>query len=230
MQLIIDTESQIYELAERVKFLNAAGGLQKIINIGRVQNKINELNKQQFYNIDSHLADNSNEHKQLIERNYELLKTPKIRFTVYSNSFSFLGSYTKNVDGHINPNGYSYSHSVRTNFSFLPFDSMRFPTEMKGHVDYWGKLTLKTSKTSYALFKSLPKHFEGYVDTNGYIQIDNVRNDWEVLSNGGTTIGQLIANHFEYDEGKNQQFQSNISELSENIHKFWEQIKADNKR
>lgn len=229
MKAIRETEQQIRELSERIKFLNESGGLQRMLNIGRLRNKKDELSKRQFYQIDGHLASEDREYQKIIEHNYDLLKTPKIHFTVYTNGFSFLGSYTRRIEGVINPNGYSYSYSARTNFAFLPFDSLRYPTEMKGKVDYWGKLSLKTTRTSYALFKSLPKRFMGYVDTNGYVRIENIENGWETASNGGMTIGKLIANHFEYDQYKNGQFQDNKAILSEKIHQFWDGIKAENR-
>lgn len=223
LEEIKSSEELITDTHNRINYLETNGGLEKLFKLGRTQKRLKKLEDLQFFRIDHFLKSSNSTYQEFIDRNYELLETPKIHFTVYSTGMSFLGNRSKQVDGDIYPNGYSYSYSSKSNIAILPFDSMSFPSKMVGNVDYWGRLTLKVTRTNYSFMKSLPKRFEGFVERDGYVEIDNVENNWEVTQ--GTTMGKLIANHFEYDEQKNEIFQSNRDVLRCIINDFWEEIK-----
>lgn len=213
----------IEDTSGRIKQLEKAGGLKKLFGLGRNVKKLKKLEDLQFYKIDAFLKSSDSKYNGIVRQNYELLETPKIHFTVYSTGRSFTGNRSKQIDGDIYPNGYSYSYSSKSSIAILPFDSMSFPSKMSGHIDYWGRLRLKTTKVDYSLMKSLPSKLQGYVGENGFIEIETTDTSWEVTE--GTTMGKLIANHFEYDEQKNFDFQSNRDALRDSVYEFWNEIK-----
>jgi len=222
------TQSEINALSLKIEQLKTTGGIGKYLKLSHLEKQFKKLDDKQFYNVDEYLVATDLSYKAIVDHNIELLKTDKLHFSVYTSSIAFLGSYTKEIIGSVFPNGFSYSYSTKSNIAFFPFDSLRFPTRMSGRIDHWGRFKLKTTDTSYALFKTLPKKLSGSVDAAGSINIDNIQNISEFGSNGNAIIGKLIANHFEYDESKNEQFQNNKALLSKKIYAFWESIKSPN--
>lgn len=217
-------EKLIQALNSKIGNLKKTEGISKWLNLGRYEKELKRLNNLQFYQIDDLLHSTDESYKQIVDKNYELLKTEKLQFTIYANGYSHFGNYTKQVNGSIYPNGYSYSYSAKSNFAFLPFDSIKYPKELTGKIDYWGRLRIKTTKVGYGFFKTLPEKLYGYVGSNGFLKIDNIKYDWEFFTKN--TMGKLIANHFEYDEIKNEGFQNNKALLSDKIHEYWNELKG----
>ncbi len=224
LNFLIEAQKEIKNLENKINVLNEKGGVSKLFNLGRLEGKLEKLNEIQFQNIDNFLSNEHQKYQELINRNFALLKNQKIQFTVYSTGLALFGSHAKQLKGSIYPNGFSYSYSTKTNISFLPFDSMRYPSKLRGKVDYWGRLELKTVETGYAFLRRLPKKFIGSVDANGNIEIDNVENEFEWFD-GKWTIGKLLAGHFNHDESKNEEFQHNKEQLLNIAHGYWDELK-----
>ncbi len=222
---IISNEQRIDDVSNRIIKVSIQGGLIKLFFLEYLKSKLKKLESLQFSSIDEYLSETDEEYKNTIQKNYELLKTKNIVFTVYHEEFSFFGNHTKTLEGDIHQNGYSYSKSGKTNLKNFDFDKTEYIEEMKGKIDYWGKLNLKTTKTKFAMFKNLPKKFIGEIGSEGAIEIRNVENDLKIIS-PSVNIGKLIANHFGNDENKNQEFNSNKLYLKNRIEDFRKELKT----
>ncbi len=222
LEAIKNKALEIAQLTEEIKILENKGGLSKFFRHKGLIKKLNLAESFQYDLIDDYLSENNTEYKQLISANYDLLETPNIHFTVYSESHSLFGNRTKEIRGDIQSNGYSYCYSTKTNINAGYFDSMSFPSEFEGSVDHWGSVHLKSTELEYGMFKSFPVKYQGYTDKDGFIKIKVIetRVEWDKK----TTIGKLIANHFEYDENKNIAFQENLDRFRMMIAEFKENI------
>ena len=222
---ILSRQYEIHELTRRKSSLTQKSGFNKRLSLSELNRRLERLEDFQFDSIDAYLKTDDASYRQLIAENHELLKSPRIHFTVYSSDFMLFSTYTKKEEGSIYPNGYSYSHASKSKLPFL-FDSYRFPKSMAGNVDYWGRLKLETTSTGFSFTgQSLPRKFLGRVEADGKIFIDNIENEYEGDSNGKLRMGKLIANHFEYDEDRNIAFQNNRQALTSKIHAFWDGLK-----
>lgn len=217
---IVQTEKKIHDLNIRISNLKDKSIILKFLFLKRLERKCTRLEAVQFNAVDKFLAISNPAYQKIIEENYALLTTSNIEFIVYQHDYLLYGTYTSKVEGQIHSNGCSYSHATGSNFEIIPFDSLKYTAEMKGTVDYWGNLKLKTTKTKMAIFKTLPKKFKGKIDAQGLIHIKNIENEWDIVSGGKFAMGKLIANHFDYDEIKKQTFFDNKLQLKDMISEY----------
>lgn len=219
LSLIISNEQKIDTQSKRILKLLKHGGLKKFFFYGIRLSKLRKLERLQFSIIDEYLRETDNEYKSIIQRNYELLKTTKIIFLVYEEEINFFGGATRNIEGDIHHNGYSYCKARRTKYGFFDLTKNYYIEEMQGKIDHWGYLYLETSRTKFAFFKKVPKKYVGEISSNGLIQLRNIENEMNYML-PHSAIGKLIANHFGDEETKNQEFKTNIIRLKERLEKF----------
>lgn len=218
--LIKERENQIRALHLKVEETKSKKRFLYTFKIKKLERLIAKLEAQQFIEVDAYLDETLPEYTVLVTQNLTLLKTDHIVFKVYDQDYTYKGSYTKEIKGDIHANGYSYSHSEKTNWANLPFENWAYTKEMEGQINHWGQINLITTKTGMAFLKNLPKEFEGFVNEEGFIKIKNIKNEWDVFTQGKMTIGKLIANHFGNNEEKLELFTANKIKLKTLITEF----------
>lgn len=226
-EYIIQTEKKIRELNRRISILKEKNALIKFLFLKRLERQVLQLEAKQFNNIDKYLVLSSPAYQMIVNENLALLQKQDIEFIVYQYDYLLYGTYTSKMEGQIHANGCSYSNAVGSNFEILPFDSLKYSSELKGQMDHWGKVNLKTTKTKMALFKSLPKKFKGHIDAQGQIHLTNIENEWDIVSGGKFAISKLIASHFIDDEIKKEKFFDNKQRLKELIFEYRERLQGE---
>ncbi len=229
IELLERTQAEINSIQQQLVNIEQTGGLSSWFKEPRLRKRLKKLDNQQFYQVDDYLISTSAEYKKVVSEIRELLESEHIQFTVYTKDFSFIGSHTTKLEGVIYPNGYSYSEGVRHNINWLPFDSFAFPSRMNGNIDHWGLIKLRKTRTDHAFFRRIPRRLTGTISKAGEVQLEVTANDMDDPFDGRLTMGKPIANHFNYDEQKNYEFQNRKNFLIEAIEEFKVKIKADNR-
>lgn len=206
---LLKVENQILTSTARIKKIENSNWLVRFLLINRLKRKLKDLEENQVYVVGEYLKENNNDFSKIALRNLKLLETNSIEFLVYDQDFPLFSSYTKKIEGTLHSNGFSYSNSIKYNFAFKPFDKRKYTSEMKGKMDYWGRINLITTKTKFALFKNVPKKFVGKIYADGTIHLFNVKNETDFFNNGRATIGKLIANHFLLNASGSEEFFNN---------------------
>lgn len=222
LEAIKQTGQKLSQVKEEILLLDKKGWFSKLFRHKGLLKKLKRYEHSLNDQIDEYLRENNAEYRDIIFANYDLLKTSNIHFTVYSEDVSFTGNRSEAIEGDIHPNGYSYCQSTETNFSGGGISNYSYPNRFEGYVDFWGCIKLKSTDIKYGFFNTFPVKYEGQIDENGFIRIEvtETRTEW----NKSTTIGKLIANHFEYDEDKNIAFQDNLNKLRLMIANFKESL------
>ncbi|MEQ9218277.1 MAG: hypothetical protein RLO17_09560 [Cyclobacteriaceae bacterium] len=228
-ELLQRTQAEINAIQQQLKHIERTGGFAGWFKEPRLRKKLRNLESQQFYQIDDYLNSSSEEYKKVVMEIHELLEIEQIIFTVYTKGFSFIGSHTTRIEGVIHPNGYSYSEAVGQNINWFPFDSFLFPSQMSGNIDHWGRIKLRKTKSDHALFRRVPRKLTGTISKKGEVQLEVTEHDMDDPFDGRLTMGKLIANHFNYSEQKNNEFQIRKNYLIEAIDQFKTDRIADSK-
>jgi len=217
---LIDSEIRIKQISERITKIENGNWILNFFFLDYLKRRLERLEAKQFYSVDKYLCTNDENYLRITKQSQKLLETNQIEFVIYDQDFPFLGTYTKKVEGSIHSNGFSYSYSIQSNLAIIPFDNLRYTSEMTGMIDYWGRINLKTTRTKYALFKTVPKRFLGIITSEGLIQLQNIENEFDIFTSGMATIGKLIANHFGGDVLKEQEFFKNKDLLTKMVLEF----------
>ena len=225
LETLIQLKTQIQSLNDKLVFLEENGGLAKLLHFSRIQKKISRLELQLFNKIDAFLQCHDPEYLKLVQSNLALLQVQNIDFVVYSLNNLVFSSHTKQINGEIHKNGFGYLESTKTNLSLFQ-NSWDYPSELNGNVNHWGEINLNTVNTGSSQFKNTPNTYQGSIDDQGRIKLKIIQLDTEYFNQVKSCIGKLIANHFNNDNQKLEQFLNNKQELKTRLEKFRIQLKT----
>lgn len=196
----------------------------KRVRLQILETKIKKIDKIIFDDVDQYLLINNSEYLKLSERNYELLENPKIIFNVYEIAVSSNLKFSENFKGKLRNNGYAYVYENDSKYGYVSYNynDFKFPSKITGSVNHFGIINLKTLETGSKTFRKLPSEYIGKVGKDGRmeLEINECKNEIDLLSRGDFCIGKLIGNYFNSNQIKTNEFNENISKMLKMMEEF----------
>jgi hypothetical protein len=165
-------------------------------SIIEAKQNIELINDELNQTICSILEIESQDFRKIAIENYSYLSTDRIVFKTYKKDMSISGSYAETMKGKLHKNGHIYCFTESTNFPGNPFAKYMFPSTIEGKIDCIGNVSLKTTKTDWAIFDRVPSQMEGIIGDLGSIKIRTTEKENDFFSNGMHVVSRIISSYF----------------------------------
>ena len=113
-QSIIQKDKELLELVfKKNQLVNSSKG--SVAKHKKIESKIKLIKHERFLLLDKYLMESDAEYGKIAKQNLVLFASPSVRVKVTSEDYSIMGSYSRELEGKISTNGYSYGKSSLTN-------------------------------------------------------------------------------------------------------------------
>lgn len=168
------------------------------------------------------LEKESESFRHIAMQNHDLLKELDFELKTRTIGMSLLGYHSTNLKGSINANGVAYCKTSKTNLPIFNFlSSYQFPARLQGRIDCLGNISLETVAVQTGFLKTLPKKFNGRIETNGKdIQLEISKCETDITMSGKLFISEIVGNPFGKQNHKKEMFFTNKKKLEKLIDEY----------